>query len=143
MAATPGSRSVPGKFRRGKDPEDIALTWLDADDISDAVIDSVCLPTTGAAKVYYRRDYATWILLCTRHNGTTRVVETPLGIEGVVRLTQHEDGGWMVSGVQTILPPELFCGDVDLYVPGGARRYARILASSRPERFGLPRIPVW
>lgn len=143
MAVAAGARTVPGKCLWGKDLKEIAFACLDAGGIPDAVIDSVCLPALGVAEVYYHREYATWILICSRPNGTTRVVETLLGIEGVVRLTRHENGQWVVVGIQAILPPELLCGDVDLYVPDGARRYTRILISSHPERFGLPRIPVW
>ena len=122
----------------------VALRWLLSEGTTDAEVESVARPSLWTAEVYYRRSQSFWVLACMCRGRVARVVETPIGIEGLLLLT-HTDEGWAVTGTQAILPPELLCGDADLYIPGGAQRYERILLSVHPERYGLrpPRFPVW
>ena len=130
--------------REAATAQEVALTWLHAAFIQDAEVESVARPSLWTAEVYYRRSQSFWVLACMCRGRVARVVETPIGIEGLLLLT-HTDEGWAVTETQAILPPELLCGDAELYIPGGAKTYDRILLSGHPERYGLrsPRFPVW
>ena len=144
MAVTAESLSLPeGSLDTGS-PEEGALAWLGAGGIPDAEIEAICQTSSWTAEVHYRRQHSNWVLVCVRDGRKRRIVETPFPIEGVVAL-QREASGWAVTGTQAILPPELLCGDADLYIPGGAQRYDRILLSGHPERYGLHprRMAVW
>ncbi len=94
--------------------------------------------------MYYRRRQSFWVLACMRRGRAVRVVETPLVIYGFVTLSCMSTG-WTVTGTQSVLPPELICGDADLYLPSGGRKSDGVLLSCHPERYGLrpPRVPVW
>ena len=94
--------------------------------------------------MYYRRRQSFWVLACLRHGRVVRVVETPFVIYGLVVLSRVNTG-WVVMGHQSVLPPELLCGDADLYLPGGGRKYDRVRLSCHPERYGLRpfQVPGW
>jgi len=122
----------------------VALRWLLSEGVPDAAVESVARPSSWTAEVYYRRPQSFWVLACMRRERIVRVVETPFVIYGLVTLSCMSTG-WTVTGTQSVLPPELICGDADLYLPGGGRKYDRILLSCHPERYGLhpPRVPAW
>lgn len=125
-------------------PEEAALAWLRVGGVTDAQVEAVARPTSWTAEVFYRRAESFWVLACERRGRLARVVETPFAIEGLLLLA-YTDEGWMVTGTQSVVPPELICGGADLYLPGGGRKFDRVLLSCHPERYGLrsPRAPVW
>jgi len=118
-------------------PETVALGWLHARGVRDAVQALTAHPTSLTAEVHFRRTDAYWLVLCHRADRLLRAAETPVRIEGVVLLRRTRIAGpWQAERTLVAVPSEFLADGACLYAAqSGPRNWDRLSVSPHPERF--------
>ena len=118
-------------------PTGIALRWIRARGVHDAVPVLTAHPTAITAEVHFRRTDAYWLVLCHRAGRLLRAVETPFRIEGVVLLQRTRiPGPWQAHRALVAVPAEFLADGACLYAAqSGPRNWDRLTVSPHPERF--------
>ena len=117
-------------------PANVALRWLGARGVHDAVPVLTAHPTTLTAEVHFRRGDAYWLVLCHRAGRLLRAAETPFRVEGVVLLRRTRMAGpWQAHRTLVAVPSEFLADGACLYAAqSGPHNWDRLSISPHPER---------
>ena len=142
VAARRGVRRAD-RLRPQAAPDRIALRWLRACGVHDAVPVFTAHPTALTAEVHFHRTDAYWVVLCHRGSCLLRAAETPFRVESVVRLRRTRLGGpWQAERALVAVPREFLADGACLYsAQSGPRNWDRMTVSPHPGRFASFIVP--
>ncbi len=136
LAVAHSVRHGGARPRPQRTPAAVALRWLRARGVHDAIPLLTAHPTSLTAEVHFRRTDAYWLVLCRRAGRLPRAAETPFRVEGVVLLRRTRLGGlWQAERALVAVPSEFLADGACLYAAqSGPRNWDRLTVSPHPER---------